>query len=74
VVTTGTLHLATRPWATIYHGRRRLGDTPLVGVRLPVGSIKLTAVNEEEKIRVTFTVHIKRGQLVRQQVDLRKLR
>jgi serine/threonine-protein kinase len=74
VASVGTLHLATRPWATIYHGKRRLGDTPLVGVKLPAGSVKLTAVNDEEKIRISFTVQIKKGQILRQQVDLRRPR
>jgi eukaryotic-like serine/threonine-protein kinase len=67
----GQLNLQTQPWATIYYGRRRLGDTPLIGVHLPVGTLTLTAVNPEEKIRTTFKVEIKRGQVVRKVVKLR---
>jgi hypothetical protein len=68
----GQLNLATVPWATIYHGKRKLGDTPLVGVRLPVGKLQLTAVNPEERIRTTFVVDIKKGQLLRQRIVLRR--
>jgi hypothetical protein len=68
----GQLNLATVPWATIYHGKRKLGDTPLVGVRLPVGKLQLTAVNPEERIRTTFVVEIKKGQLLRQRIVLRR--
>jgi eukaryotic-like serine/threonine-protein kinase len=68
----GTLNLATDPWATIYHGKRRLGDTPLVGVRLPVGRLHLTAVNPEEKIQTTFVVEIKRNKLTRHRLVLRR--
>jgi eukaryotic-like serine/threonine-protein kinase len=68
----GTLNLASVPWATIYYGKRRLGDTPLVGVRLPVGRLHLTAINPEEKFQTTFVVEIRRNQLTRHRIVLRR--
>jgi len=66
----GMLNLATAPWATIYLGRRRLGDTPLVRAKLPVGTIRLRAVNREAKIDATFTVTIAKDELTRKFVRL----
>jgi hypothetical protein len=69
---TGYLNLLTTPWATIYHGRRRLGNTPLVKVRLPAGRIKLRAVNRAARINATFYVNVKRGRVARRSLTLKK--
>lgn len=61
----GLLNLATQPWATIYHGRKRLGNTPLVRIKLPVGTITLRAVNADANVDTTFNVVIKKDQLTR---------
>jgi len=69
----GMLNLATVPWATIYHGRKNLGDSPLVRAKLPVGVVTLRAVNKAAGINATFTVTIAKGKLARRTVDLRRL-
>jgi hypothetical protein len=61
----GLLNLATQPWATIYYGRKKLGNTPLVRIKLPVGTVTLRAVNAEAGVDTTFNVVIKRDKLTR---------
>jgi eukaryotic-like serine/threonine-protein kinase len=55
---TGMLRLNTVPWSEVYLGKRKLGMTPLLGVRLPVGTHTLTATNKNrglvKKIKVTI--------------------
>jgi hypothetical protein len=67
---TGYLNLLTDPWATIYHGRRRLGNTPLVRVKLPTGRVKLRAVNRVAGIDRAFHVEIRRGRVTRRSLRL----
>ena len=55
----GTLRLNTVPWSNVYLGKRKLGMTPLLGVKLPVGTHTLTAVNSTKDIRKTFKVTIR---------------
>jgi serine/threonine-protein kinase len=61
---TGRLRLMTTPWTTIYHKGVKLGQTPLIDVRLPAGAVKLRAVNDEAGIDRWITVRIKPGQVV----------
>jgi serine/threonine protein kinase len=68
----GFINLATVPWATIFHGRRRLGNTPLVRVKLPAGRVRLRAVNRAAGINTTFTVEIVKGKVTRKGVQLKK--
>ncbi len=68
----GFINLATVPWATIFHGRRRLGNTPLVRVKLPEGRVRLRAVNREAGINTTFVVEIVKGKVTRKGVQLKK--
>ncbi len=55
---TGKLNLRTTPWTTVYLGKRKLGDTPLVGVVLPSGSQVLRVVNAEAGVRSSIEVTI----------------
>jgi serine/threonine protein kinase len=55
----GRLRLDTEPWSVIYLGKRKLGITPLLSVKLPVGSHKITAVNKERGLQKTFRVTIR---------------
>ena len=57
---TGLLDLETRPYTTVFFNGKKLGDTPLIGVRLPAGSVNLVLVNEAEGIRETYSVSIAR--------------
>lgn len=57
----GVLRLDTEPWCEVYLGRRKLGITPLHGVKLPAGKHKLTVVNKKQKLKKTIRVTIKPG-------------
>ena len=58
VRSTGKLNLRTTPWTTVYLGKRKLGDTPLVGVVLPSGSQVLRVVNAEAGVQSSIEVTI----------------
>jgi hypothetical protein len=68
----GTLRLKTSPWSIVFLGKRKLGMTPLVGVKLPAGKHKLTAVNAERGIRENFYVTIRPGKTTMIQKKLGK--
>jgi hypothetical protein len=68
----GQLKIDTDPWSDIYLGKRKLGTTPLLGIRLPVGTHTLTAVNAELKIRLEFKVTIERNRTAAVYKELRK--
>ncbi len=58
---TGILRLSTDPWVDVYLGEKKIGQTPLVDVEVPVGNIKMRAVNKEAGIDKMFFVRIKQG-------------
>jgi hypothetical protein len=68
----GVLRLTTKPWSQVYLGKRSLGMTPLMGLKLPAGRHTLTAINKEFKIRKKFTVTIKPGKTVTKTVNLKR--
>jgi len=49
------------PWAKVYLGNRLLGETPLTGVRLPVGEHRLRLVNEPLGVEQAVTVVVRPG-------------
>jgi eukaryotic-like serine/threonine-protein kinase len=55
----GFLRLDTDPWSEIRLGKRKLGITPLLKIRLKVGKHKLTAINRELGIKKTIIVTIR---------------
>lgn len=55
----GKLSLKTTPWTTVYLGRKKLGDTPLVNVPLPAGKHLLRLVNPESNAENSIEVEIK---------------
>jgi serine/threonine-protein kinase len=55
----GRLRISTDPWSIVYLGKKKLGITPLHGVKLPAGTHKLTAVNKEQGLKKTFKVTIR---------------
>jgi serine/threonine-protein kinase len=67
---TGVLRLNTSPWSQVYLGKRKLGITPLTGVRLPAGTHRLTVVNPEKGLRKTFNVIIHPDRTTTRQVDI----
>ena len=54
----GFVTIDTRPYATIYWGDRKLGETPLSKQRLPAGCVELRAVTADGKSR-TVKVEVK---------------
>ncbi|HUU00412.1 MAG TPA: serine/threonine-protein kinase [Myxococcota bacterium] len=69
---TGRLRLNTVPWSEVFLGRRRLGMTPLLGVKLPAGTYTLTAVNESKNLSRTFKVTIQAGRTTSLKIPLSK--
>jgi hypothetical protein len=59
----GTLRLDTEPWSEVYLGKRKLGITPLLGMKLRPGRYKLTLVNETRGIRKTIQATIRAGKV-----------
>jgi eukaryotic-like serine/threonine-protein kinase len=59
VAAPGKLTLKTTPWTTVYLGRKKLGDTPLLNVPLPVGKHLLRLVNPESNAENSIEVEIK---------------
>lgn len=67
---TGFLRLTTQPWTEVWHGGRKLGQTPLLDVELPAGSLQLRLVNREAKIDKTIKLEIEAGQTIRKKIEL----
>ncbi len=61
---TGLLKLDTDPWSDVYLGKRKLGTTPITGVRLPAGVHRLTLKNPELGIAKTIAVTVEAGRTV----------
>jgi len=57
----GFLTLDTSPWSTVSVGGRSLGQTPLIGVKLPSGSQVLSLKNPELGIETSYPVTIESG-------------
>ncbi|MEW6431393.1 MAG: serine/threonine-protein kinase [Myxococcota bacterium] len=54
----GKLTLKTTPWTTVYLGKQKLGDTPLINVPVPAGRQVLRLVNPEKKLDSSIEVEI----------------
>jgi serine/threonine protein kinase len=61
----GSLNLVTEPWTAIYRGKTWVGNTPLVRVELPVGRVRLRAVNQSLGIDRRIVVTIEAGKVTR---------
>jgi serine/threonine-protein kinase len=57
----GFLTIDTTPWSQVSVGGRVLGQTPLIGVRLPSGSQVLTLKNPELGIETSYPITIESG-------------
>jgi PEGA domain len=66
----GSLTLDTVPWTTVYLGKQKLGETPLVAVPVPAGNVELTLVNTERGIRESYAVKIRAGADYKTRLDL----
>jgi len=67
---TGFLNLDTTPWSVVSVGGRVLGQTPIVGATLPVGSHALVLTNPELGLRTTYQVTISAGRTTARRVGL----
>jgi serine/threonine-protein kinase len=57
----GFLTIDTSPWSMVSVGGRVLGQTPLIGVKLPSGSQVLSLRNPEQGIETSYPVTIESG-------------
>lgn len=57
----GFLTIDTSPWSQVSVGGRMLGQTPLIGVRLPSGSHVLSLKNPELGIETSYPITIENG-------------
>ena len=69
-VETGLLNLDTTPWSLVSVGGRVLGQTPIVGASLPVGTHTLVLSNAEQGLRTTYQVTITAGKTTARRVGL----
>jgi serine/threonine protein kinase len=66
----GFLTLDTVPWTTVYLGKKKLGETPLVKVPVPAGALELTLVNSEAGVREAYIARIKPGETFKTRLEL----
>jgi serine/threonine protein kinase len=48
----GRLSINTRPWSTVYLGKRLLGTTPLADVAVPRGALNLKLVDRDGRVHI----------------------
>ena len=68
----GRLHLNAVPWAVVYVGNRRVGETPLQGLRLRSGTHRVRVVNEGLGLQRTLIVRIRPNATVRRVIRLER--
>jgi eukaryotic-like serine/threonine-protein kinase len=69
-VETGLLNLDTAPWSIVSMGGRVLGQTPIIGASLPVGTHMLVLSNPEQGLKTTYQVTISAGQTTARRIGL----
>jgi eukaryotic-like serine/threonine-protein kinase len=70
VAETGLLNLDTTPWSIVSVGGRVLGQTPIVGAALPVGTHTVLLSNPELGLKTTYQVTITAGHTTARRVGL----
>jgi eukaryotic-like serine/threonine-protein kinase len=70
IAETGLLNLDTTPWSIVSLNGRVLGQTPIVGASLPVGTHSLVLSNPEQSIRATYQVTIGAGKTTARRIGL----
>ena len=66
----GFLSLDTTPWSQVSANGRLLGQTPLVGVKLPTGTHVLTLRNPDLEIETRYSVTIESGKTLARRIGL----
>lgn len=61
----GKLTIDTTPWTVVYLGDRKLGMTPLQGVKLPAGKHRLRLANPKTGLSKSIVVTIRPGRVTR---------
>lgn len=56
---TGRLSINTRPWSSVYIGRRLLGSTPLADVPVPRGAVMLKLVDRDGRVHLRRLAPVK---------------
>lgn len=67
---TGTLAFDTRPWSVVYLGTKKLGETPLLGIKLPAGKHTLRVMPKGKGPAREIHVVISEDRLTRRLVNL----
>ncbi len=67
----GLLRLDTSPWSEVYLGRKKLGITPIIDLRLPAGTHTLRLVNEQRGVEQRLQVAIPPGKTAVYKVKLK---
>ncbi|MEQ8280338.1 MAG: protein kinase [Deltaproteobacteria bacterium] len=62
---TGQLTIDTTPWTVVYLGDKKLGMTPLQGVKLPSGKHRLRLANPNSGAEASIVVTIRAGRTTR---------
>jgi len=66
----GTLNLDTTPWSLVTMNGKTLGQTPLMGLKLPAGTHVLTLRNPDLGIETQYSVNIEAGQSLARRIGL----
>jgi serine/threonine-protein kinase len=66
----GYLTIDTSPWSLVSAGGKVLGQTPLVGVKLPAGTQVLSLKNPELGIETSYTVTIEAGKTAARRIGI----
>ncbi len=70
IAETGLLNLDSTPWSIVSVGGRVLGQTPIVGASLPVGTHTVFLSNPELGLKTTYQVTITAGHTTARRVGL----
>ena len=70
VVEYGYLSIDTTPWSLVSSNGKSLGQTPLLGVKLPVGAHILTLRNPDLGIETQYSVTIVAGKTLARRIGL----
>jgi len=66
----GSLTIDTSPWSVVSVGGRVLGQTPLIGVKLPAGNHVLSLKNPELGIETSYPVTIESGKTTARRIGI----
>jgi hypothetical protein len=66
----GYVTVDTRPWSEVYLNGVRLGQTPLVKQKLPIGWVEVRAVNPVNRKERTFTLKVRPDKPLRYKLEL----